>query len=300
VTKVAVIGVGRIGLPVVQRLVGAGVDVRAFDVRAEVRAEVESAGAAWAVDQAQAVADTDVVLTVLPGSPELREAMLGGAAGRPGLLELVGPGTTWIDLTSAAPDLAVELAHAAEGAGVDYLDAALGGGPDAARSATLTLYVGGAIATLDRHRPLLEAIARPDGIRHMGAAGSGYLTKLLVNALWFGQALAVGETLLMGQRAGLAPAALREVLIDSPAGSDFITTYLPALLRGDYLTSFGLDRCVEELDSVQRFVRDHQLPGEFISWVAGAHRAALAQLGPVDGELMGIAYLEQRAGSLLR
>lgn len=290
---VAVVGVGRIGLPVVANLVRAGHQVRAFDVRPEVADAVAAVGGAWSASASAAVLDAEMLVTVLPGSPELRTLMLGDGSG-PGLLDSLPADCTWLDLTSAAPDLGTELSSAARSRGIGYLDAAIGGGVDAARRGELTLYVGGDRALLESARPVLTAIAAR--IEHMGGAGSGYLTKLLVNLLWFGQAVATGEALLLARSAGLDPVAVAGVLGRSPASSEFIRTYLPSLLDGDYLTTFGLDRCVEELDSLERLAAEQGMPFELSALVARVHRDALAHFGPVDGELMAVAFLEEQAG----
>ncbi|GAA0233261.1 hypothetical protein GCM10009539_18240 [Cryptosporangium japonicum] len=276
------------GLPIVRALVRAGHDVRVSDRRPEVAPAVRDAGARWAPDDV--TRGVDVVFTALPGNPELRASM-------PGLLDAIGPGVTWIDLTSTAPDLGRELAGAARARGVEVLDAPLGGGPAAASDAALTLYVGGRAEVLDRHRALLGAFA--DRIHHCGEPGTGYLTKLLVNVLWFTQAAAVTEVLLLGQRAGLAPGVLGELLGDGPASSDFLRDYLPALLAGDGLRSFGLDRVVEELDAVRSAAAAAGSPYVVAGAVTDLYRDALAHFGPVDGELLGAAYLEHLAGRRL-
>jgi 3-hydroxyisobutyrate dehydrogenase len=291
---VAVVGVGRIGLPIVARLARAGYPVRACDVRPEVEAEVRAAGAEWCDSAADAVAGADVLLTVLPGSPELRAAMLAPD----GLLVQLG-GTDWLDLTSAAPDLAAELATAADRLGVAYVECPVGGGVAAAQRGELTFYVGGARDAFDRRRALLSELAAEDAVHFLGGHGSGYVTKLLVNLLWFGQAVATSEALLLGRAAGLDPGRLAAVFETGPAGTEFIRSYLPAVLAGDYLPSFGLDRCVEELDSLVRFAQASSSPFELSSAVAAVHRAALHRFGPVAGELLGVAHLELLAGGTL-
>ncbi|HEX4791773.1 MAG TPA: NAD(P)-dependent oxidoreductase [Actinospica sp.] len=296
---IAVVGAGRIGLPIVRNLVRRGYAVRVLDVNAKLAQSVRDIGARWTPEVPELLDGAHVVFTILPGSPELSAVMLGGGRHGPGLLSLIGPTTTWIDLTSASPELGARLAEAAEERAVAYLEAPLGGGPTAAEDATLTLYAGGDESLLERHRTLLAGIAEPTAIRHLGGHGTGYLTKLLVNQLWFGQALAVGEALLLGQSAGLSPGALREVLGDSPASSAFITDYLPHLFAGDYLPSFGLDRCVEELESVQALADQLGTPSPLSGQVVELYRSALRHYGAANGELLGVAYLEHLAGRRL-
>jgi 3-hydroxyisobutyrate dehydrogenase len=173
----------------------------------------------------------------------------------------------------------------------------MGGGIAAARTATLQLFVGGDGDTVRRHRPLLEALGE---IRHVGGLGAGYTVKLLVNLLWFTQALATGEALLLAQRSGIDLDVLHGALSGSAADSRFIARDLEPLLSGDYLTTFGLDRCVEELEAIVALARTHELDFELSTLVRDLHARALQRYGPVDGELLGIALLEEQAHTRLR
>jgi 3-hydroxyisobutyrate dehydrogenase-like beta-hydroxyacid dehydrogenase len=278
--EIALVGAGRIGLPVARNLVAGGHSVRVHDVRAEVEDLVTGFGATWG----EPLPRTAVLITVLPGSPELRSAMHR-------LLERLRPGTIWLDLTSASPALGAELASAASRHAIEYLEIPVGGGPEAAEAGELTLYAGGESATLDRVEPILRTFARH--VHHTGPHGSGYLTKLLVNLLWFNQVVAVGEVLMLGRSGGLDPARLRELLLNGPAASAFIEDVVPRLLAGDQLATFGLDRIVEELESLEEFAGQHEVPAAMTSLVSSVHRDALARFGPVDGELLAIAHLEE-------
>ncbi len=287
---VGVIGVGRIGLPVCSRLVAAGFDVVAADVRPERESAVRTAGAGWASDVTALATEAEVLVTVLPGTNELRTAMAIA-------IPAARPGTTWIDLTSATPVAGRELVASAHERNVECLDAPVGGGVGAATAGTLQLFVGGEQSTVERHRELLESLGR---IEHVGGHGAGYTTKLLVNLLWFGQAVAVGEALLLARRAGIELDVLRRALDTSAAASEFIRRDLDALLEGDYLESFGLHRCVEELEAVLALADELEVPFDLSAEVARSYRAALARYGPVDGELLAVAVLEERAGLRLR
>lgn len=293
-------GAGRIGLPVAECLVGAGHSVEVVDVRDDLQANVEAVGARWCGSSLARLPAKRALVTVLPGSPELREFMLGPRDGSaPPALAQLAPGGSWVDMTSAAPDLAADLAAASSKHGVRYIDAAVGGGPQEARRGALTLYVGGESSDVQRLRPVLEAFADPTRIHHMGGHGAGYLTKLLINQLWFGQAVAIGEAMLLGARTGLATDRLARVLDASPAASVFVHTHLPSLLAGDYLPVFGLARVVEELDSLERMASSAGTPWSVSQRVAELHRHALAHFGDVDGELLGAAWLEHLAGQTL-
>lgn len=284
--SVGVLGVGRIGTALVHRLVAAGHDVTAFDVRPERRAEVESAAARWADPSG-----CSVVFTALPGIQELTDL------GHGRFLAGLAPSTIWVDLTSASFEVGQDLARAAAAHGIAYLDAPIGGGVPALRAGSVRLYVGGDPAVLAQVEPVFDAFAAT--VLHMGGHGSGYLTKLLVNLLWFGTAALTTEALLLAQRHGQIPDRLREALLGSAGDSAFVTDHLPALLAGDYLADFGLDRCVEELDAIERSAADAATPHPIMSAVVDLHRAALRRYGPVDGELMASALLEEQAGTRL-
>jgi 3-hydroxyisobutyrate dehydrogenase-like beta-hydroxyacid dehydrogenase len=217
--------------------------------------------------------------------------------GEPGLLSRLRPGTTWLDLTSASPALSAQLTSAAGHLDIDYLETPVGGGPDAAEAGTLTLYVGGERATFDRVAPILRTFA--EQLHYTGPHGSGYLTKLLVNLLWFNQAIAVGEVFLLGQSGGLDPAPLQQILLTGPASSAFLYDVAPGLLAGNRMTHFGLHRIVEELESLQEFARHNHVPAPMTSMVTDLHREALARFGSIDGELLAVTYLEQLAGRQL-
>lgn len=278
------------GLPVCERLVAAGWEVAAADARPEIEAAVGAAGARWVGDVAALVDQVDVVLTVLPGTAEL-QAVMAEAMAR------LRPGMAWIDMTSGDPRPAQALVRDAIARGVDALDAALGGGVPAARSGTLQLFVGGEPAVVERHRPLLEVLGR---VEHVGGPGAGRLVKLIVNLLWFGQSLAVGEALLVARRSGLDLGVVSEVLGRSAAASAFVAGDLPGLLAGDYRDSFGLDRCCDQIDVMADLARELGVPFELSVAVHGAYRAALERYGPVDGELRAVALLEELAGVDLR
>jgi 3-hydroxyisobutyrate dehydrogenase len=284
------------GLPMCADLVRAGYEVTAGDARAERESAVTGCGARWQGTAAEVAAEADVLITVLPGPAELYQVMAGSG----GTLAALPPTATWIDMTSSSPAMGRTLLASAQARGIGVIDAPVGGGIPEAEAGTLQLFVGGDSALIERHRAVLEVLAGARRITHVGGHGAGYLAKLLVNLLWFGQAVATAEALLLARRAGLDLDVLRRALADSAASSVFIRDHLGALLDGDYLTSFGLDRCCEELATVTALGREHDVPFELSGLVELIYQRALARYGPADGELLAVALLEEQAGILLR
>jgi 3-hydroxyisobutyrate dehydrogenase-like beta-hydroxyacid dehydrogenase len=241
-----------------------------------------------------------VLVTVLPGPTELNAALAAdaGGAGDAGALARLRTGALWIDLTSGDPRVTDVLAALAESRGIAVLAAPMGGGPSAAESRSLRFFVGGSGAAVERGRPLLGLLG---GIHSIAPRpGDAQLAKLLANLLWFGQAIAVTEALLLGQARGLDPAGLARTLAGSAGGSAFLDEYLDRLLDGNNLATFGLDRVVEELETVAAIARDAGVPFELSQQVVQLHRAALERFGAVDGELLAARLLEERAGRTLR
>jgi 3-hydroxyisobutyrate dehydrogenase len=291
--EIGLVGLGRMGVPICANLVRAGYSVRAGDRRPEAAESAARCGARWVPDLAQLAAGVDVLVTVLPGPGEVRELMLGAA----GVASALRDGATWIDMTSNSPAAMTDVRGVLLDRGVQVLEAPMGGGVDAAEQGTLRLLVGGEGPVLAQHRELLETLGR---VRHVGGYEAGYTVKLLVNLLWFGQAVAVAEALLLGRASGLDLGVLRDALADSAADSRFIRDDLPALFAGDFMRTFGLGRCYEELQTVTELARDRRVPFPVSDTVADLYRQALRRYGPVDGELLGAALLEEQAGLPLR
>src|SRR5690606_28291416 len=122
-------------------------------------------------DVAEAVRDADVVITMVPDSPDV-EAVVTGPDG---VFAHARPGTLWIDASTIRPDVAVRLAEQARAQGLRPLDAPVSGGEQGAIDAALSIMVGGEAADFEAARPVLEAVGRT--IVHVGPAGSGQTVK---------------------------------------------------------------------------------------------------------------------------
>ncbi len=281
------IGLGRMGWPMCRRLAAAH-DVVAVDVDGSAVRRARKAG----VRAVQRVSLSDpaprAVLSMLPAG----EATVAAAAAA---LPFLPAGTTWIDMGSNTPQTGESLRQMAAERGVEVLEAPVGGGPEDAGRGSLLLFIGGDESLLRRHRDLLVTLAGPDRIHHLGGPGHGYLAKLLVNAMWFSQVVSTAETLLVGRAAGLDLDRMHAAMRDSAVAGSFVEQALPALLAGDYLTSFGLSGCVEELQAVQALAHRFGTPFASGDVVTRVHEDALRSFGPVEGELLGAAELERVA-----
>lgn len=284
--RVGVIGVGRMGLPMCARLAERGFAVLATDVSRELRLAAAEAGAQWADSPREVAAQSDVVITVLPGPEEV-------AAVLEAVLAALPRGGTWIDMSTATPAVAREIGRVAGGRGVRTLDAPVGGSPELAREGRLLAFVGGSASDLDAHRDVLDTLA--ERVLHVGAPGSGYVVKLLVNYLWFGQALAGAEAFSIAVRAGLDPETLRGAVQQSAAAGRFMEQGGRALLTGDDLTTFSLARCHRELADVLTLGQELDVPLALGECVTELYSQALERYGDIDGELLGARLVSERA-----
>jgi 3-hydroxyisobutyrate dehydrogenase len=289
--RIGILGVGRMGLAIARNLAAAGYAVTVYDVDVDRSA---AAGTAVAESATALAASSDILITVLPGVGEIEHAMIGAVP----LIESLRAGALWLDLTSNDPRVARAIANRAESRGIQPVGSPMAGGVAAAESGSLRFYVGGASRAVERARPVLERLGSLELVG--GEVEAGYLAKLLANLLWFGQVVAVTEALLLGQALGLPPRVLRDQLAGSAGGSVFIDEYLDRLLAGDYLETFGIDRCVEELETLVSLANEVGVPFELSSMVARLHREALERFGTIDGELLAARLLEERARATLR
>lgn len=285
--RIGVIGLGRMGSAICTRLADQGYEVAGHDLRPELAARAAAAGARWATSVPELAARSEVVLTVLPSGVEV------GAVREP-LLTGLAPGTAWIDMSSATPATAQEIASVVQGRGIRLVDAPLGGDPARAREGRLLAFAGGSRADLDALSDVLDAVA--ERVLHVGPHGSGYLTKLLVNLLWFGQAVATAEAFAIAARAGLDLPVLRSALRQSAAGGRFMDEPAAALLAGDDMRAFALSGCSRELGDVVRIAREHEVPAPLSELVDDLYGQALARYGEVDGELLAARLVLERAG----
>lgn len=283
---VGVVGLGRMGLPIGARLCAAGFSVIGTDRRQELAPAVETAGVRWVDDIAGLARATDVVITVLPGPAAVREVL------EPVVAHL-RPGGAWIDMSSGVPVLSEEIRAQAEGR-IRTLECPVGGNPDAARAGELLGYLGAEEIDATAQRPLLEQVCRE--FVHVGPPGTGYAVKLLVNLLWFEQALAVSEVLSLAARIGLDPDQVRDTLTRGPAASRFLEQDAGRLLQGDDMTTFGLDRCLEELEGTLELAHGRGMKLTLAELVTDVYAQALSHYGAADGELLAARRVAERLG----
>ena len=298
--NVGFIGLGHMGGPMSRHVLAAGHDLLVHDIRREAGAELEAAGAAWAASPREAGAGREVVITMLPTVASVEQVLLGAD----GLLSGMAPGSVWIDMSTSVPAVADRVRSVAEknaAGSVQILDAPVSGMAAGAKAGTLQIFVGGEEATYHRVRPLLEAMGDPERILYVGAHGSGYTVKLMLNLLWFAHLVATAEVLTIGTRAGVDLATLRRCLLASPAASNFLEHDVLSVLRdGDYDESFALALACKDLGLAVDLAGHVGVPAELSALVEQIYRRARAQYGDLGGEMLPIKLYEDLTRTPLR
>ena len=211
--RVGIVGVGLLGSAVASRLLARGFEVRGYDTRASQVSALAPLGLATASSPAEA-AQADAVFTILP-TPSVVETVWLGAGG---LLEVAPPHTVLLQMSTIGPGLARRLGEAARARGGRiFLDTPISGTSTAVARGEGTIFAGGDAAAVERCRPLFDAIAGKTV--HVGPVGSASVTKLAANLLGGINVIALAEALVLGARAGVAPAVLLDALRASPVGS---------------------------------------------------------------------------------
>ena len=210
--KVGFIGLGTMGASMATNLQRAGHALVVHDLREEAASPHLAAGAEWADTPRLVAASVEVVLTSLPGPPEVEQVALGDD----GLLAGMRPGTAFIDLSTNSPSLLRAL-HARFGQRqIDVLDAPVSGGPAGARSGKLAVWVGGDEAVFRRYKPLLDAVG--DQVMYVGPIGAGLVTKLVHNCAGYAIQAVLAEVFTLGAKAGVEPLALWQAVRQGALG----------------------------------------------------------------------------------
>jgi 3-hydroxyisobutyrate dehydrogenase len=297
VTRVAFIGLGHMGGHMCRNVVTAGFEVTAYDLDPDALARSAADGARPAESVADCARDAGILVTSLPGPPQV-EAVLCGAGGA---IAAMAPGSVAVDMSTSSLEVGRRARAAAEAAGVHLLDAPVAGQTIGAEAGTLAIYAGGEPEAFARALPVLEAMGDPQRIFLLGPGGCGYAVKLLLNLTWFIQAVATAEALSIGVKAGVDLSNLHTALVASPANSVFLERdVLPLLERGDYDDGFTMKLVTKDLGLAVDLARDVGVPVELSSLVEQIHRRARAVYGDDAGELSAVRLYEDSAGVQLR
>jgi 2-hydroxy-3-oxopropionate reductase len=232
--RLGFIGLGIMGKPMALRLLRAGYPLVVFNRSQGPVNELVATGAVGGKSLRHVAEQSDVVITMLPDSPDVEKAILGSK----GVLEGLHSGGLIIDMSTVLPSLARHISRVAEQRDCSTLDAPVSGGQIGAENGTLSIMVGGSDAAFERAKPILENMGK--NIVHMGEAGAGQITKAANQIVCSGTIAAVGEALVMAKKAGVDPGRVREALLGGFAQSRILEVHGNRMLHRNFQPGFKL------------------------------------------------------------
>ena len=208
-TRIGFIGVGTMGLPMATNLLKKGFAVTAYDLNAAAVQAAVAAGMTAAASAAEAVADADIVITMLPSSPHVESAYMGDG----GVVNAARKGTLCVDMSTIDPAASRRVAAAAAERGVRFVDAPVSGGTPRATDGTLAIMVGASPEDFQAALPALQAMGA--NVFHVGPVGSGEVAKLCNNLIAGVAAVAVSEAFRIAEGFGVDPKVVTDVIAKS-------------------------------------------------------------------------------------
>ncbi|MFG3258364.1 2-hydroxy-3-oxopropionate reductase [Streptomyces sp. NPDC048172] len=236
--KIAFIGLGIMGAPMARNLVKAGYDVTAYNRDASKSEAFGKDGgdkASAASSIAAAVQDADVVITMVPASPQVEEVILHDD----GVLDHLKPGGLVIDMSSITPQTSIQVAEAAKAKGIKALDAPVSGGEAGAVEGVLSIMVGGEQEAFDAARPVFDALGKT--VVLCGPHGAGQTVKAANQLIVAVNIEAVAEAVVFLEKSGVELSTALDVLNGGLAGSTVLTRKKDSILAGNFQPGFKID-----------------------------------------------------------
>lgn len=248
--RIGFIGLGIMGKPMSQHLLNAGFPLTVLDLSKSAVDELVAAGARAGASPNNVAAQSDIVITMLPDSPQVEEVILG----KEGVLEGLRAGALVMDMSTILPSVARRVTQAVRARGADALDAPVSGGQVGAQNATLTIMVGGAQAAFDRAKPILEKMGK--NITLVGEAGAGQITKA-ANQIIVGVTIAaVSEALLLAAKAGADPVKVREALMGGFASSRILELHGNRMIQRAFAPGFKIKLHRKDMNIILNTARE--------------------------------------------
>lgn len=241
--KVGLIGLGIMGKPMAKNLLKAGYDLTVSNRNKAAADEVVAAGAKAATN-AEIGETCDVVLTMVPNSPQVKAVMLG----EDGVAAHMKPGTVFIDMSSINPVASKEIAAELAKKNIEMLDAPVSGGEPKAIDGTLSFMVGGKQEVFDQYKDLLGAMGA--SVVRCGEVGAGNTTKLANQIIVACNIQALSEALTLAKMAGVEPQLVFEAIRGGLAGSTVMNAKAPMMIEGNDKPGFKIDLHIKDLNNV--------------------------------------------------
>jgi 2-hydroxy-3-oxopropionate reductase len=225
-----------------KNLINAGYKLVVYDKFAQFD-DLIALGADGAASNKDVASKGDVIITMLPNSPHVKEAVLGPG----GVIEGIKPGAVVVDMSSIAPAASQEVGAALKAKGVSFLDAPVSGGEPKAIDGTLAIMVGGDKAAFEKVKPILEKMG--SSVTLVGDIGSGNVTKLANQIIVALNIAAVSEAFVLAAKAGVNPESVFAAIKGGLAGSTVMNAKAPMILEGNFKPGFRIELHIKDLQN---------------------------------------------------
>jgi len=286
---VGFIGLGIMGKPMARHLIKAGYSLIIHNRSRATVDELSKEGAQVAMNSQEVAARSEVIITMLPDSPDVELVY----AGDQGIFSGVKSGTLLIDMSSISPVVARKLAAQAEKRDCDMLDAPVSGGEAGAIGASLSIMIGGKVSAVEKAMPIFQTLGK--NIVHVGDAGAGQVTKA-ANQMVVGTTIAiVGEALVLAAKAGVDPAKVRQALLGGFAQSKILEAHGQKMLDRNFKPGFRIRLHEKDMKIALATGSEYGVP-LMVTGVVGQMMTAMKAMGNGDLDHSGLVkFVEELA-----
>ena len=274
--KIGFIGLGIMGKHMSSHLIDAGYEISVYDIRPGAVEELSAKGAIACKNCSEAAADADVVISMVPHSPDVEKVALGES----GILESARKGLIYIDMSTIAPGTAVKVAKVLAEKGVRCLDAPVSGGETGAKNAALSIMVGGPKDLFDEMMPIFETMGKT--ITLCGSNGAGQTVKACNQIQVALNFIGMAEAFVLGAKAGVDPAIILKVLSGGYAQTRVMDVRGPKIVKGEFEPGFKSKFHYKDLNIIMDTAKSLNVP---LPATAVAHELFCALLASDRGDL---------------
>lgn len=284
-SRIGFVGTGRMGVPMIARLIGAGISVQAYDVNADALAACkQETGCDTVSSLADTAAGVDTVITMLPTGAIVRKVVLGD--GGAGIADGLNEGSVIIDMSSSAPWETEQLAADLAARGITLVDAPVSGGVKRAIDGSLAVFIGGTTESFEQVKPILEPIGKH--LFHAGGTAAGHTTKALNNILSATTVAISTEVVRIAQASGLNPETFVDIVNSSTGVSNATLNKMKQFVISEsYASGFTLGLMQKDVGIARELADRSKLDVPVAFHVADMWRQALEELG---GDVDHTAY----------
>ena len=292
--NIGFIGLGIMGKPMAKNLLKAGHTLVVYDIADAPVGELVQAGATAGESPKDVAARSELIITMLPNSPHVKQAVLG----KNGVIEGAKPGSVLVDMSSIAPLVSREVAAALAGKGIEMLDAPVSGGEPKAIDGTLAIMVGGKEAVFEKIKDVLLEMGGSAVL--CGEIGAGNVTKLANQIIVALNIAAMSEAFVLATKSGVDPERVFNAIKGGLAGSTVLNAKGPMVLEGNYKPGFRIELHIKDLQNALDTAHETGVPIPLTSQVMEIMQALKVDGKQAEDHGGLIQFYEKLAGIKVR